>query len=190
MKKLFLIPALAAVVCLSQSCNSNTKQSEDSIDSAKEVNDTTLVHAEEPISDFMIEAASSGMKEIELGKVAQQKASNQRVKDFAKMMVNDHQKVSEELKTLAAAKNVTLPEMMGDKHQKVFDALRNKTGSEFDKDYMKEMVDEHQNMVNKFKKRANEEDKRDSEVSAFAQKTLSHMQMHLDSARVIYDSIK
>jgi putative membrane protein len=190
MKKLFLIPALAAVVCLSQSCNNNRQQSNDSIDSAKEVNDTTLVHAEETISDFMIEAASSGMKEVELGKIAEQKSTNKRVKDFAKLMVTEHTKSNMELQALAQAKSVTLPGMMGDKDQKVFDDLRAKSGAEFDKGYMNEMVDGHQRMVNKFKKRANEEDKRDSEVSAFAQKNLTHLQMHLDSARAIYDAIK
>lgn len=191
MKKLFLIPALATVVCLSQSCNNNNnKNSEDSIDSAKEVNDTTLVHAEETISDFMIEAASNGMKEVELAKIAEQKSSNQRVKAFAKLMVTEHTKTNTELQTLAQAKNVTLPGMMGDKDLKIFDELRAKSDAEFDKDYMNEMVDGHQNMVNKFKKRAKEEDKRDSEISAFAQKTLPHLQMHLDSARAIYDSLK
>jgi len=190
MKKLFLIPALVAVLCLAQSCNNNRQQSDDSIDSAKEVNDTTLTHAEEPISDFMIEAASSGMKEVELGKIAQQKATNQRVKDFANMMVEDHKKAHKELAALAQAKSVTLPETMGDKHQKSFDDVKNKTGADFDKDYMKLMVDEHQKMINKFKKRAEEEDKRDSEVSAFAQKTLTYLQIHIDSARAIYDSIK
>ena len=190
MKKLFLIPALAAVLCLTQSCNNNGQQSDDSIDSAKEVNDTTLTHAEEPISDFMIEAASGGMKEVELGKLAQQKATNQRVKDFAAMMVESHSKANTELITLAQAKNVTLPETMGEKHQKVFENIKSKAGADFDKEYMKEMVDEHQKMVDKFKKRAKEGDKRDSEVSDFAQKTLTHLQIHLDSARAIYEAVK
>lgn len=190
MKKLFLIPALIAGVCLVQSCNNNRQQSEDSIDSAKEVNDTTLVHAEETISDFMIEAASGGMKEVELGNIAAQKSTNPRVKDFAKLMVNEHTKTNKELQALAEAKNVTLPGMMGDKDQEILNDLRAKSGAEFDKDYMKEMVDSHKKMINKFEKRAKEEDKRDTEVSAFAQKTLTHLQMHLDSAKAIHDSLK
>jgi len=56
----------------------------------------------------MAEAASGGMTEVELGKIASSKAQNAEVKKFAEMMVTDHTKAGDDLKALAVKKN-TLP---------------------------------------------------------------------------------
>src|SRR5437879_3743412 len=58
---------------------------------------------------FMMKAAQGGMAEVELGNLAKDHASNQAVKDFGQQMVDDHTKAGNELKDLAAKKNVTLP---------------------------------------------------------------------------------
>ncbi|MEJ7711703.1 MAG: DUF4142 domain-containing protein [Pyrinomonadaceae bacterium] len=56
---------------------------------------------------FIMEATMGGMKEVESGRVAATKATNPEVKKFAEMMVDEHSKVNDELKTLAASKGVT-----------------------------------------------------------------------------------
>src|SRR5262245_36138525 len=58
---------------------------------------------------FVMEAAEGGMAEVELGKLAADKASNAKVKEFGERMVTDHGKADEELKSLAASKQITLP---------------------------------------------------------------------------------
>jgi putative membrane protein len=57
---------------------------------------------------FILEAGASGMKEVELSKIAVQKGVNQGVKAFGTMMISDHTKANSELKTLADSRNVTL----------------------------------------------------------------------------------
>jgi len=60
-------------------------------------------------SSFITEAAEGGMKEVELGKLAQSRASDSSVKQFAQRMVNDHGKANKELMSLAKSKGIKLP---------------------------------------------------------------------------------
>ncbi|MDQ6755665.1 MAG: DUF4142 domain-containing protein, partial [Bacteroidota bacterium] len=80
-------------------------------------------------ADFVMKAVSGGMLEVQLGQLAIQKAKNQRVKNFGNMMVTDHSKANEELKSLASSKNITIPAALLPDHQKHFDMMKNKSGS-------------------------------------------------------------
>lgn len=141
--------------------------------------------------DFLKEAAYGGLMEVELGKYAQQNAHNKRVKNFGAMMVRDHSKVNDELKSIAQKKNFDIPTTMDDKHLKMVNDLQQKRGSDFDKDYMKEMVNDHEKDVDKFKKFAeNNNDKIDPDLKSFASKTLPVLLMHEDSAKNIRDVVK
>ena len=137
---------------------------------------------------FMVEAASGGQMEVELGNLAKEKATNQSVKDFGAMMVTDHSKANDELKSLAATKNVTLPMSPEGEHQEHINDLKNKTGSEFDKDYIDMMVKDHKEDVDKFEDMAKNSDNAD--VKAFASKTLPVLKKHLAEAKRIQDQLK
>ena len=65
--------------------------------------------ANSPDSSFYKNAAEGGMSEVELGQLAQQKASSASVKEFGSMMVKDHSAANEKLKALAASKQVSRP---------------------------------------------------------------------------------
>jgi len=136
--------------------------------------------------DFIREAASGGMLEVELGRYAQQNAQNPRVKQYGAMMVRDHSKANEELRGIASGKNVTISDIE-DSHRRKMTDLQEKSGQDFDEAYMKEMVDDHEKDVDKFKKVA--EDGKDPDLKAFAAKTLPVLLMHLDSAKSIRDDI-
>src|SRR5262245_37184740 len=56
-----------------------------------------------PDHQFVMEAAMGGMTEVELSKLAVEKATNARVKTFGQQMVTDHGKANDELKTLASS---------------------------------------------------------------------------------------
>jgi predicted outer membrane protein len=74
-----------------------------------------------PDAPFIIRAAHASMAEVELGKLALEKAGSEEVKKFAQRMVDDHTKANDELKTLAQNKNFTLPEG-ADPHVKTIQA--------------------------------------------------------------------
>jgi putative membrane protein len=174
--------------CMLLACNSSsTNQQQDSVDSAKNVNDSTASTISKA-SDFATEAASGGMMEVQLGKLAEQKAQSKRVKAFGAMMVKDHTQANDELKAIAAKQNIVLPDSMSNDKKKNLDDLSKKTGNDFDKAYMDMMVDDHKEDVSKFKDAA--QNSPDSAVKAFAAKAVPVLQKHLDSAQAIQQSLK
>src|ERR1035441_9237998 len=86
--------------------------------------------------DFMLAAAQGGMTEVKLGELAAQNGERSDVKEFGQMMVNDHSAINADLKTLAAQKEVTLPDSLDAKHQKMVDKMAALSGSAFDKAYV------------------------------------------------------
>ena len=58
---------------------------------------------------FMTKAAQGGLAEVELGRIAAQRATDPQVKQFAQRMVDDHGKANDKLKQVATSKNLTLP---------------------------------------------------------------------------------
>src|SRR5262249_9556246 len=66
----------------------------------------TKTAAEMADRHFVKTAAEGGMAEVQLGQLAVEKASNPKVKDFGQRMVTDHGKANDELKSIAASKNI------------------------------------------------------------------------------------
>ncbi|HEY2819020.1 MAG TPA: DUF4142 domain-containing protein [Casimicrobiaceae bacterium] len=130
---------------------------------------------------FVEEAAQGGMAEVELGKLAQQKAASDQVKQFGKKMADDHQKANEQLKTLASKKGIALPADMTSSDRREYDKLQKKSGADFDREYMKEMVSDHKKDVKDFDSAAKKAD--DADIKSFASTTLPTLQQHLDLAQ-------
>lgn len=126
---------------------------------------------------FMNKAADGGMTEVELGKIAAQNGERQDVKDFGNKMTVDHSKANEDLKSVAAKKNVTLPEKPSAEHQAMIDKFSKMTGAAFDAAYIKEMVKDHVHDVGEFEKASKEA--KDSELKGFVDKTLPTLKEHL-----------
>jgi len=130
--------------------NGNNKDAVEKADSANDqkadssTSQAPALAVDENTSDFMVKVANGSMTEVEVSKLAQDKTKNERVKHFAAMMVQDHSQANDELKGLASQKNVTLPAAISEDNQKHKDDLSKKNGKDFDKSYMKMMVDDHQ----------------------------------------------
>jgi putative membrane protein len=193
MKKSILILLIAAGAYMVQSCDSPNKGADDTVEHAMDENEEMLdqrgdtANLEGDDTDFAVKAANSGLAEVQAGEIAQQKAQDQRVKDYAKMMVQDHSKANEELKALAASKNITLPTAPGEDHLKSISNLNEKTGAEFDKEYMSMMVNDHQEAVDLFEGAA--EDSDDAEIRAFAAQKLPALKKHLEEAQALEESL-
>ncbi len=132
---------------------------------------------------FVRAAARGGLVEVELGKLAQQKASSNDVKQFGERMVADHSKANDELKSLAESKNITLPTRMSARDQALYDRLSKLSGEAFDRAYIRAMVRDHRKDVNEFRREATSG--RDPDVKAFASKTAPTLEEHLKQAREI-----
>jgi putative membrane protein len=179
--KLIWVSALVVMWGFTACNSSDNKETDDSTtgDTAVVVTDSASDTQNED-TEFMTEAASGGMMEVELGQLAANKAVSADVKKFAKMMVTDHTKANNELKALAAQKGITLPTMLMEKHQKMVNDLTAKTGKDFDKEYMNMMVDDHKDDIDAFEKAADKGN--DADIKAFAAKTVPTLKNHLQMA--------
>lgn len=195
MKKYFLFLFIGGsfiVACNSDTPNTvTTTETTTGTDTAADTPATATSTAAAPAaplnatdSTFVMEAASGGMMEVEAGNLAQQKASSQRVKDFAAMMIRDHSKANDELKSMASSRNLMLPDSMMKKHKAHLNAMQRMNGKAFDKHYMDMMVNAHKEDVTKFEKASTSAG--DADLKAWAAKTLPVLLMHRDSAQAIY----
>jgi putative membrane protein len=104
-------------------------------------------------SNFIQTAASLGLLQVKLGKLAQRKGSSDGVRDFGKRMVADYSKVNEQLAAGARQAAYPLPVLLR-QHQQIFDRFNSMSGSSFDTHYMAEMVSQHDEAARLFEAEA------------------------------------
>jgi putative membrane protein len=140
-------------------------------------------------AEFMMEAAASGMFELQASELALQKAKSSSVKEFARKMKEDHTKANKELKALAVTKNITLPTALSKEHLDIMEDLREETGTDFDSEYMDAMHKAHKKDVEMFEE-ASKEDDSDAAIKAFAAKQLPILRLHHEMAEAKRDMAK
>jgi len=116
------------------------------------------------------------MMEVAIGKLAEQKGQSEDVKSFGKRMVADHSKANDELKKIAAQKNVKLP------------TKEPAVSWSSDKGYMDTMVKDHEKDLKEFQEEANTGS--DPDVKKFAEDTAKVVQEHLDLAKQTQSKLK
>jgi putative membrane protein len=138
---------------------------------------------------FVETAARDSMAEVELGRLALEKAKKQTVKDFAQLMVDHHGKAHEELMGLAKTKGLDMtaqmsadaPEMAPMKEKRA--QLEKLTGTKFEKQYVSMMVDDHEKSVALFREQSNSGS--DQELKDWASRTLPKLEEHLAHAQAL-----
>ena len=187
MKKFIFITATGLAIVYLTACQNTSKNSVSAADSTNTVNissGTTVL--DKSATDFAVAAANGGMMEVELGKLAEQKGRSRRVREFGKMMVDDHTNLNERMKEIASVQHITLPDSISTGDRKKMDDLKKKSGKAFDRSYIDMMVDDHKSDINDFQKAAN--DIKDTMLNTFASQALPTLQKHLDSAQAIQQS--
>jgi putative membrane protein len=214
MKRMGILPlfcAAALVVACNSNKSANTINGNEpaAVGTAGEA-ERTAIHDSD--KDFINRQLSDGTAEVELAKMANQKTVNPEVKRFAQMMVDDHTKAGNELKDIAGQHNVVTAPTIDDKHRDLMDKLSKLSGREFDREYVKAMVDGHQDAVDSLESRvdstASLKDKitdRDAadkkvvpektdnalaaSVNQWAAATLPVVRQHLDAVKAINDKM-
>ncbi len=192
MSKLILSTFLAlSLSCFAQTSSSpdNTAGQQDNPSSSTSQTSTGHRHhrgsgaanAKGSDAAFVKKAAEGGLAEVEMGKLAADKASDDDVKKFGQRMVDDHSKANDQLKQVASQKGITIPTEINAKDSAEKDRLSKLSGQDFDRAYMRSMVMDHTKDVAEFKKEAKSGS--DSDVKNFASQTLPTLQDHLKSAR-------
>jgi putative membrane protein len=186
-----ILHLLAAGALFATACNNpDTKDDSNAsstTEAAKEANEQNSA-VDNASNEFFVKAANAGMMEVEAGQKAESSAASTEVKNFASKMVADHTRANNELKTIAAAKNVTLPAVLEGDHRAHLDELGKKSGNEFDRAYMEMMVDDHDKAVSMFENAAN--NSTDADIKAFAAKTLPTLKEHQQMAKDLNAKVK
>ena len=126
-------------------------------------------------------AAQGGLTEIQLGKLALTKGTNQNVKDFGQKMVDDHTRISDDLRSVAGQKDIMLSTDLTSAGRALVNRLSGLSGDAFDKAYMGAMVKDHQTDLADFQKEASSG--ADKDLQGFASRTLPILRQHLDMAK-------
>jgi putative membrane protein len=130
--------------------------------------------------NFVKEAGTGGMAEVELSKIAQ-KSENADVKSFADRMIKDHTAANQELTTIVTSLGAETPKALDSEHERMRDKLQTLHGKAFDDQYMRDMVEDHNKTVKLFQQE--ERSGHNTELKQFAQKTLPTLEQHQKMAQ-------
>ena len=131
--------------------------------------------------NFVDEASAKGIAEIETAKMALDKGTSEDVKQFAKMMIDDHTKANQELAQLAQAKDLEMSDeaTLMDKAKAMILKLRD--GENFDEAYANNQVVAHEQTIEMYQDYV--ESGENADLKQFAQKTLPKLEEHLKQAK-------
>jgi len=154
---------------------------------------------------FVNDMAVAGMAEVELGRLATERAANSDVKAFGQMMVTDHSKANDELKQAASQLNIQPTTQLDQKHRDLKDRLSKLKGAEFDREYMTAMVQGHEEVLGKLRQRAGNSTGASTSATAsdhgaaggsgeqaltqWAAKTTPAVQQHLERAKELQQKV-
>jgi len=152
--------------------------------------DTKPTKADAPVSDtdFLVKAVTCGTAEVKFAEIAERRASNADVKAFANKMATDHKKCNEKL--LEQAKNLKVAVVTGLERDRreIATRLGKLEGQDFDRDYMKQMVEDHEKAISLFESYTKTGSNK--ELVDFAREALPVLREHLKEAKSICEKIK
>ena len=127
---------------------------------------------------FVKKAAAGGLAEVKLSELADDRASDQKVKDFAVQMVTDHTQANNELKPIAESNKIPVPTKLNSESEVAYKRLEKLSGSKFDAAYIKVMVSDHDKTVSAFEDASSKV--KNPDLKAFIDKTLPVLRQHQD----------
>jgi putative membrane protein len=140
-----------------------------------------------PDQVFVIRATLGGAAEIELARLAEQQTRNDAVREFARQMFRDHSRADNTLSRLAERDGISVPEELDAKHQHVLEGLSRLSGPEFDIEYLRVQVQNHQRMAQLMEYVIGSGE--DAQVQAFAAASLPKVFVHLAMARELLEEV-
>lgn len=131
---------------------------------------------------FVTEAANAGVYEVQAAQVAAKKAQNPQVREYAEMLVRDHEKSNEELRKLAATQSMELPRELPHELRGRVQGLERAKPAGFDKQFLGKVgLDDHEKAI-KLYQRASDEST-NPELKAFAKDSLPELRKHREQAQ-------
>jgi putative membrane protein len=137
---------------------------------------------------FLNRTAQENTAEIRSALLAQEKAQDPAVKAFARLMVDDHTSIANQLGALFEAEHRTPTAGSGEEGQQMMSKFESAKGQQFDTTYMQAQVEGHQKMMSQFQQE--EGNAKSAAVRAFLTMTLPTVEQHLALAQAIESSLQ
>lgn len=131
--------------------------------------------------------AQGDRAEIAAGRLALKKGDSAEVKQYAQHMVTEHTRMLQQGSQLAKSKGAKAPAGPGAKHQAALKKLEKMSGAAFDRAYVAQMVQDHQEALGLAQKTA--AGAKDAELKAHASQGVTHIKQHLDQAQQLQASL-
>ena len=128
--------------------------------------------------DFVNQAASGGLFEVQSSELALQKSQDANVQEFAKQMVADHTANNQELIATAQAEGLTVPTQISSPQAELMQTIQGAEGDAFDSAYVQAQTTAHETAVTLYQTYAQGGD--NQALVAYAQKSLPALQQHLE----------
>lgn len=130
--------------------------------------------------EFLLEAADARMMDWAQGNLAVEKGTTNKHRQYGKRMMRDQSKFMEEIKTIAAAKNIELPETISEEKIESLNKLKACTGETFDRRFRRMIIQDHKRDIREFQRAAASTD---PAIRDFAKRKLPILEKHLQAAR-------
>jgi putative membrane protein len=137
---------------------------------------------------FTKQTAITNMAEVQLGLMAETKASSPQVKAFAQRMVRDHEAMQSSLQDAARLAGTTMPDTIDPKQMALKNELAAKSGSSFDKAYIDAMVKGHRQAMQMLQGAS--QDLSNNALKKVAASALPIVQSHLKEAEQIAQRLR
>ena len=186
--KITIKSALLCMGLLFATACGNDTPGEQSKEHAEEANAENLSKEGEKDADRVTDVYELNMYEIKSSEQALAKATDPEVKKIAQMMVDAHSKMSTELQQLATSKGITLPSGLTNEQTRDLDNLNEKTGMDYDKEYLDQMKKGHNDVIDKLQ--ATSDKAEDADIKAMADKSLPEVRAHLDMVEATREKVK
>jgi putative membrane protein len=130
--------------------------------------------------EFINDAIKGDNSEIAMGQLAVTKGGSEPVRTFGQTLIDDHSKAKTDASAVATQMGVSPPsEMPPDAHSEMT-KLQQLSGRDFDKEFVRVMVEDHQKDIAEFKKEAGSVH---GPVQQLAAQTLPTLEKHLRIAQ-------
>jgi putative membrane protein len=135
---------------------------------------------------FLQNAIEGNLTEIQLGKMAEQKASTEAGRSFGRMLANDHSDNNEKATQIARALQVSVPTEPNAKQQQMINHFSQLSGRSFDRELAQHMVADHRKDIRDFEQATKSQD---GPVADYAKDTLPTLRKHLDTAEALANRV-
>jgi putative membrane protein len=199
MKRVLRVFTFSLTILIVGACNNERTSTDDksekneksSVEVAEEKNKEKFDENKEvrKDADFMVDQVSFNYAEVALAQLAEKKSDNSEIKKVATMLEAHHAKTLKELQALAGKKSITIPREADDAGKKDIQDLNEATDIEkFNEGWCKEMVDNHEKIINEFERQL--ESTKDADLKAWIGQTLPTLRSHLDQLKACHEKLK